>query len=358
MKLVVILFFLFLGGCATHSEQGRQRALAPQEVGAVYSGVEMQARLAMTPEVLCEEDDCISAQAFRTRVLDLGERVGDAAYSLAFERDLPVPGFLITVPPKDDIGTLSNASGEIVLFGGIRDLRLTDAALAFVLAREMGHILARHHEENTAMSIGVSVAVTLLFPVAGVLRSAEVAYAAAATTSLASSAVSFAGTRILRSIYRAEQVKEADAYALEIIALAGFTPYEVAAGLHAAAPMFLGDGWMEELRDSVARLDLIAVGPPYLPIVEDAAEPTPLLILPPLAAEEIAERRLVFVDLTALDLPQEGMKAAATVCKPTQKKADRSCIKVVPQVSKTTKKPVVKKAPVKLPPKKTPPKWG
>ena len=364
MKLVAILILFLLGGCATHSEQGRGRALAPQELGVVYSEVEMQTRLVLTPEALCEEDDCIATQEFRTRLLEIGEQVIDASYSLAFERDMSAPSFLISVPPKDDIGTLSSATGEIVIFGGVRNLRLSNAALAFLMAREIGHVLARHHDENAATSIGVSIAVSILFPMTNILRGAEVAYAALATTSLASTAVSFAGTRILRGLYRADQLSEANAYALEIITLAGWTPHEVSAGLHAAVPLLIGEGWISELRDTIAWLDQSVAGPPYMPLAPEPTAAPPLVVLPPLAVEEMAERRLVFVDLTAPNAAGVERNVRLPPCTPALKKAGRPCAAaktVVPKKPATPKKPLTPKkpaAPQKIPPARQPQSWG
>lgn len=319
---LVPLLLLLLGACATHSDQGRQRTIASSEVGTAYSEVEMQARLALTPETRCEEDDCIATQAFRTRVERLGERVGDGAYRLAFERDLPVPSFLVTVPGKDDIGTLSNASGSIVVFDGLRGLRLSDALLAFLIAREMGHVLARHHEENSATSIGISVAVSLLFPMTNILRGVEAAYATAATTaSLASTAVSFAGSRIVRGLYRAEQQREADVYALAILGHAGWSPYEVSAALHAATPLLIGEGWMAELRETMLWLEQVAIGPPYPPPPEAEAP----LVLTPLPLEEIPLVELVFVDLTRVMPVPAAKPALLPPCTPRLKKAGKPC---------------------------------
>lgn len=260
------------GGCATTSEQGRTRMLAPREIGAVYSGIEMQARLAVSPETGCPLDDCLAVDHFRARVMDLAERVATAAYRLAGERDLDVPHFVVAVPGKDDVGTLSNASGNIVVFDGLRGIPLADAALAFLIAREMGHVLGQHHEENSALSLTVSVAVALLFPMTNILRGVETAYTAtAASASLASTAVSLAGSRILRRLYRSNQLREADQYALEILVRAGWQPREVADALYQSASHIGDDGWLAELQETRKWLDAIVSGPP-MPEGEVAVE--------------------------------------------------------------------------------------
>lgn len=253
----------------------QERPALPADLGAAYSEFELRAKLAVTPDARCDDDECIAVQAFRTQVRDVGQRISDGAYSFAFESNLQVPSFLITVPGKNDIGTISSATGEIVVFDGLHSLRPQDPLLAFLIAREMGHILAGHHVENSGISIGVSIAVSLIFPVANLLRGVEVA-AAATTTSLASTAVSMAGSRIIRNHYRSEQQREANELALSILTHAGWSAFDVAEALQAAMPLVIGEGWMAELRESRHWLDQIAVGPPLPPAPPVTALPTPV----------------------------------------------------------------------------------
>jgi hypothetical protein len=240
--------------------------VAHSEVGAAYSEVELQARLAFTPDVSCEAIACTPVEEFRERVRHIGERVTDAAYQLAFELDIQTPlSFHVDVPGKDDIGTLSSAIGNIIVFDGLRELELSDSALAFLIAREMGHVLARHHDENSATSIGISIAVALVFPMANVLRGAEVAYATASTAGLASTAVSMAGSRIVRGLYKSEQQQEADALALRILGYTDWTAREVASDLAPALSRLGSEGWLAELQASLAWLESYAQGPALPP---------------------------------------------------------------------------------------------
>lgn len=270
---------LLLGACFPAAAQEPAKPAVAGDIGAAYSELEMRARLAITPDSRCEDDECIAAQAFRTRVQEIGQRVSDGAYSLAFETNLQVPSFLVTVPGKDDIGTLSSATGTVIVFDGLRTLRPQDPLLAFLIAREMGHILARHHEENSGISIGVSIAVSLIFPVANLLRGVEVA-AAATTSSLASTAVSMVGSRIVRGLYKADQQREADILALSILAHSGWSAFDVAEALQASMPLVIGEGWMAELRESRHWIDQVAVGPPLPPPVAEVPPPEPEPELP------------------------------------------------------------------------------
>ena len=263
MKSAVALAFstcLLLGGCATPADSKRSRLVVPSDLGAIYSDVEMQARLAFVPEApSCQPLDCTATEEFRGRVRQLTERLMPAAMQLAREEKNGIPRMTVSVPGKSNIGTLSSASGSIVVFDGLRTLGLSDPALAFVIAREMGHVIGKHHEENTATGLAVSVSVALLFPLAGILQGLEAAYTA---STLASTATSFAGARAVRAFYEEDQRLEADTYALTMLTHAGWPAREVAHAVREAAPRYVGDGWMAELRDSQRWLD--GVAPPSL----------------------------------------------------------------------------------------------
>lgn len=247
-----------LGGLATPAFAERQRLVVPSEIGTVYSEAELQARLAFIPPSICPPEDCDSAEAFRERVGQLGQRLLPGAIQLAEEQGIDIPLITVTAPGKDDIGTASSAAGNIIVFDGVRALALPDAALAFVIAREMGHVIAKHHEENTATGLAVSLAVSVLFPVVGLMQGVEMAYAA---TTIASTATSFAGARIVRSLYEEDHRYEADGYALLILARTGWTPEAVADALREAAGRLDGDGWLADLRTSQHWLDGIVMGP-------------------------------------------------------------------------------------------------
>ena len=334
--LAPVLSCLLLNACATSTESGRVRMIAPTEVGVAYSEVEAQARLALTPDVNCQETDCASIDAFRVQVLQIGERLDKAAYKLALELNLPPPHFNVTVPGKHDIGTLSTASGSIIVFDGLHEFEFQEPALAFLIAREMGHVLSRHHEENSATNLSISLVVGLFFPVAHLIRGAEAAYAAASTTSLASSAASFAGSRIVKGLYRSDQQREADAMALRILAYADWTPFDVANALQMALPRLSGEGWVSELIESKLWLDQITIGPqlkpalanelsgdsaPALPVAETPVVETPAVALMPEASTGSAPVQASVAVEPLLTSP----KAAPVVKKADVKKTVRNC---------------------------------
>lgn len=267
----VAVLALILGGCAATGESSRQRMVAPQGVGVVYSEFELQAQLAVASDATCAERACETRPAFQRQASRVGAALAHAAY-----REFPrlrqrIYNFYFQFPAKSDIGVLSSASGTIVVLDGVRSLEADEPALAFLLAREMGHVIAEHHEENSATSLMVSAAVTLALPVANLLRGAAAAPAAMGTGT--ATAVSVAGGRALRSAYRPDQVQEADAIAMRLLVQAGYQAEDVTAALERLAPRLKNEGWMGEVLASRNYLLAGLAGPPIPPVSPVAATP-------------------------------------------------------------------------------------
>lgn len=263
-KLVLLPVCALLAGCVATSGSGRTQLLAPQDVGIAYSETELHGRLLFTAEHYCEGRDCEDAASFRREIRLLGGRLSQAARRLAPRLDLSPPQFAVSVPSKGEVGTLSSAAGSVVIFGGLRQVGFEEPALAFLIAREMGHVMSRHHEENSAANVMMSVAAALLLPVSNLLRGAAAILPTGSGATAATTVASMAGSSIIKGMYRPDQLREADHLALQLMIEAGWTPMQVADALHAAAPRLGGDGWMGELRVSKARLDQITMGPPWL----------------------------------------------------------------------------------------------
>ena len=191
-----ILICSLLGACST-SPYGRSQLTVPQPVSEVYSEVNMRLQLATTADARykCAESECDASKDFEMRVARLGERLADKAFELYPDLHERIGRFEFVISDKAEPGTTSNASGTVVVFSGTRALELSDPALAFILAREMGHVIGRHHNENTATRIIVSVLAQVLLPVSGLFRAlallpaASSAAAASATTATATAAL-------------------------------------------------------------------------------------------------------------------------------------------------------------------------
>ncbi|MBI3372066.1 MAG: hypothetical protein HY017_09965 [Betaproteobacteria bacterium] len=155
---------------------------------------------------------------------DLAQRIPGLAYS----------GFDIHVVAGDEPGSVSSAIGLIALNAALGATQPYDDWLAFVIAREMGHVIALHHEENSSLSIAASVVMNILVPGSGLLKSAA----------------STIGSELAVNSGRDRQARQADAIALKLLQVAGFSSRDVALSL-AIAPAGLDDGsWSQEFRRS------------------------------------------------------------------------------------------------------------
>jgi len=263
---------VLLGACGSTAEFRKQLQAPPvlKGLSAVYSEFDMQLQLVTTASApACEALECAADRAFDQRILSIGGRLADAAFRLHPDLLLRFPRFEFVVADKRDPGAASSSAGTVAIYRGVRGLQLDDAALAFILAREMGHVIDGHHDENVTTGILVGLAAQLLFPVLNLpaLISGSAATSAAATTTVATtamaSATSVAGTLALRASYRPQQVLEAEAIGLDVLAAAGWDGREVAEQLHVMPPPQPGSvEWTEELRVSSLRVSSLMQGPP------------------------------------------------------------------------------------------------
>lgn len=264
------LTFLFcvcvlLGGCATAPEYGRTQLTAPAPVAAVYSAMNLQLNLATTGggSLRCPQPGCSAPEPFDQRVAWIGPELAKAAYELFPDLADRVKGFEFVVADKSEPGTLSTSTGRVIVLRPIGLLTPNDVTLAFIVGREIGHVIARHHEENTAVSLIVSGLVQLLLPAANVARLFTNAFltGTASTSAFANfaagaslTATSFFGSRLVMTSYQPMQRDEADAIALRLLAHLGFDAPAVAA---AFASVNLGShvtDWTTGLRASVEGL--------------------------------------------------------------------------------------------------------
>lgn len=175
---------------------------------------------------------------------------------------------LLSIEVDDDLGvtTASSAGGRIVIGAGIAGIESHSAAtgvkalpvlepglgglepqdvlLAFLLAREIAHVIARHAEEDSGASLVMS-AVGLLIPGGNVL---------------ARFLVSRVSAGALREIWAADQAREADEIAFALLERCALSVLGVSFGIERGLdPARLpGDAWGDALLSSVRRIDVIA----------------------------------------------------------------------------------------------------
>lgn len=251
----VAIASMALGACASSSPNGRVQMTAPASLSAVYSEVDLQLSLvtAANTGAPCAETECELERTFNQSVLQLGTRLANTAFASYPDLNKRFGKFEFVIAEKASPGTISNASGTVVIFRGVQKLHLGDEALAFLIAREMGHVIGRHHDENTATSILFSVLATVLMPVTGLVSSstalAQTASSSAMSTA-AASAASFIGSKITIASYKLDQSREADAIALHLLDRMGWNKNAMADALATGTRVAGDDIWSKDFRAS------------------------------------------------------------------------------------------------------------
>jgi hypothetical protein len=251
-----------LAGCTPSPYTGRSQLVAPGPVSIAYSKFNMGFSLVTVRTGAASPD---ARDAFDQRVARIGAELAEAAFGQhpllrrRFER------FEFIIAEKDEMGTVSSSSGRVALLRPVSSLAREDAALAFIIAREMAHVIADHHGENTGVSLIVSGIALLLLPVTGVANAIGALFAPAGTAAAASSAsplaanvatsaASFVGTQVVVYSYRSAQVEEADAIALQLLAPRCHSPGSIAEAFAGATFPAQPNQWVATLQGSIRRL--------------------------------------------------------------------------------------------------------
>lgn len=251
-----------LAACST-SPQGRKQLTVPLPVSEVYSEADMRLQLATASSVniACSEDECTRNLEFDNQVQTVGYRLALAAYATYPALSKTVSDFQFEIAEKSELGSASNAAGRIVIYRGVQQLELSDVGVAFLLAREMGHVIAQHHAENSGTRILLSIAAGVLFPALNLFNgSAQVAQATQATsattlgTTVASTATSYVGSKAIMAGLRPDQLSEADTVALGLLDREGWHVHDVADALTDAVIPQGYSAWDEDLRLSMAHV--------------------------------------------------------------------------------------------------------
>lgn len=254
--LPLVLSMAMLAACST-TPQGRKQLTTPAPIGNIYSDVDMRIQLATVANATCLGAECSRNLEFDQQVQRLGYRLSGAAFETDPDLNKRISHFEFVVAEKEKPGTASNASGTVVIFRGVQKLGLDDEALSFLIAREMGHIICQHHNENSSAKILVSVLASVLFPALSLFTgSAAVANVTSATvsTTAASTATSFLGSQVVVSSIKPTQSNEADAVAIGLLSGLGWDEHEVSSSLEACTQIDGDDTWAKDFRISVGHL--------------------------------------------------------------------------------------------------------
>ena len=256
----LLLGLALLAGCATHPITGRDQILALPSVQAAYSDVGFAlstgAQRITGPRSCwqgCSSDE--APAAFTGRIESIALQLEASARDLSPELFERIERFRIEVSPSLGIGTGSSAGGRIALGTGLIELEPSDTVLAFLIAREMAHVIARHEEENSGASMTFS-ALGFLLPGINVV---------------AKFIASAVGSGALKSSWAAQQRQEADEIAIALLERGSISAHgvalELASGLiRARVPE---DEWGVRYIESMQRVALIAATPPRYAVFGD-----------------------------------------------------------------------------------------
>jgi Zn-dependent protease with chaperone function len=340
---------MLLSACST-TPQGRTHIVTPAPVSAVYSDADMRIQLATAPSINtpCVGVECEQNREFDQRVQQLGARLAVAAFDAYPDLNKRVSHFEFAVAEKADFGSTSNARGRVVIFRGMQNLDLEDAALAYLMARELGHVVGQHHDENSATRILLSVAIGVLFPAlhlfSGTSTLAQATSATSATTvtsTVASTATSYLGSKVVLANIKPDQLSEADSIALGLLENLGWSRHDIATALQASSHLDGKSAWVEDFRVSIGRmkaLDEEAEKAAFSLNAEEASLQTEQYALPETDTYETIETGTGAETVSSVQPEQiqgdENLLELATVAEPAQeigKQADATPGEVQPE---------------------------
>jgi hypothetical protein len=300
-----------------------------EDISNFYSDIEMRMKLAVKADAQpCSIEKCAENQAFDARVLLIGESLAKSAYALYPELKKTVPKFDFEVVDKKVLGSASNAGGKVVLFRPIQMLDLDDNAIAFIIGREMGHVIAKHHKSNAKTKIFFTVLTGVLFPAATLLSASSAAAQATTATTLmtsaASTVTSFVGSEVALSRIKPGQLSEADNISLALLEYDGVTGLDTAQSLDFIVKNENSTGWEKDLNLSIDNVRQLA-GDPTVAITE--LEPLPDAYVETeanLAAPEVVSVEAVKLQVNKLQLPTDSQTVDSVLEKTQQEPEQKS----------------------------------
>jgi Zn-dependent protease with chaperone function len=244
-------------GCAVNPSTGRSQLIALPAAQLVHADLGYSisaAAQAMVPspqcarplaEMACPEPESIIRFAHQVR--RAGLELEAQARIIAPELFGRIRGFDIRVENNIGAGSASSAGGRIAIDAGLAAINPTDDVVAFVVAREMGHVIARHGEEDSGAKMTFS-ALTAFIPGAVILRFAA----------------SVVGAGVLKASWAEGQRREADELALQLLDGTDRSARVVALNLHSGMiRKYLPAGeWGIYFAQSVDRVNVIALTVP------------------------------------------------------------------------------------------------
>ena len=157
---MVLSLLATLNGCATAPYTGRQQLLLISEAEETALGVKAY-------QDVLKKEKISKDQKTNDMVKRVGSRIATAARKPGY-----VWEFTVIDAPKT-VNAFALPGGKIAVYTGILPYTQTEDGLAFVLAHEVGHVLARHGAERMSQQLllqlgqqGLNIAIANSSPVA------------------------------------------------------------------------------------------------------------------------------------------------------------------------------------------------
>lgn len=236
--IFLVAMQIALAACTT-TPIGERARIIEIPLAAVQSDVEFVIAKTSQPYLACAEDlSCLNKlrpmadETFEQEVARIAGMLQLAALKLYPDLGwctAKATGgcFAVQVVADDAPGSSSSASGRIALNGGLERWQAHEEVLAFVIGREMGHVIARHHQERSSVSMVTSALLNLVIPGSGLLKSL----------------LCTAGAQLAAASNRKVQAMEADAIASRLLKGAGYRLREVSSSLLVAPPLVDENTW-------------------------------------------------------------------------------------------------------------------
>ena len=264
--------------CSTSPTSGRtQFNILPEPLETRVPDIRFEVHTLLTSKgEYCSENEspCAAleqAEKLTQRMAPMAERLGKLAVDLSPELAKRVPLVEVFVVAKDSPSVISSAGGKIAVSSSMAQLDLSDADLAFALAREFGRLAAAHHREST--SAGLAVSLLAGSPLTGAYLAttilADLLFPMGTLLKLGISLIGSMGTEQLVEI---SQQEEADAFAGKLMSAAGYDLRDLAKphpGLEEGTAMI---GWLP--RFVASRAKVASMAPPPETATQVAADQT------------------------------------------------------------------------------------
>jgi len=205
---IMTMLLVLLGGCATAPYTGRQQLLLISEGEEMALGVQAYREVLKKEKISTDPKSNALVKGVGTRIAAVAQKPG---YSWEFT----------VIDNAKTVNAFALPGGKVAVYTGILPYTQTEAGLAFVLAHEVGHALARHGGERMSQQLllqlgqqGLNLAIASKSPVA--IDAINTGYGLASTVGVTLP-------------FSREQEYEADKIGLILMAKAGYDPREAPA---------------------------------------------------------------------------------------------------------------------------------